>query len=255
MQAKKYQPRRQQKGAEFKRNALKRLRERWEEENDGEEWEPEKEPIVSTMFAAVEGGRKRVLEALRAHAEDDARSFIETYERCSATDLKHLSFEAIAHAAGIGSLRLAEISQTALFLHASMQTKMLISGGMPKVMKSIIKAATDEVPITASGFDGKMRVVGHTNGDVKAMVLFGQISGMAPVPKGNTTMIQNNFGAEKEESEEKSTPMWRTAEERLREIHDATEPKRLPSPESRPITIGGRLDHMQEETIHILRDE
>ena len=56
---------------------------------------------------------------------------------------------AIAFAAGIGSLRLAEVAQTALFLYGTMKTKMLLSSAMPKVMKATIKAATDEVPITA----------------------------------------------------------------------------------------------------------
>lgn len=227
-----------------------RLKEKWWEEDD-EPWEPENEPIITPMLRSVSGGISRILECLRAYDDEDAKGFIGCYDSISPTDRKHLSPEAIAFAAGIGSLRLAELAQTALFLYASMQTKMLISGAMPKVTKAIIKAATDEVPIVAYTPAGRL-VVGKTNGDVKAMELFGRISGIAPVPKGAQIAIQNNYGEREEKS---AAPAWRSAEERLREIQDATEPKRLPSPVTTPINIGGHIDRLQEDTVHIIRGE
>lgn len=252
-QAKKFPVKRKQTADQFRKDALRRLRDRWEEDHEGEEWEADKEPVVSPMFKSVEGGTAAVIEALRAHDDDDAQAFVEAYERCGSTDRKHVSVEAIAYASGIGSLRLAELAQTALYLYASMQTKMLISTAMPKVTRSIIKAATDEVPITTFNFKtGDTEVVGHTNGDVKAMELFGRISGIAPVPKGATIAIQNNYG---ERDEKPNTSMWRTAEDRLKEIQDAIEPKRLPSPAVPPISIGGHIDSMQAQTVEILRGE
>lgn len=235
--------------------ALARLRQRWEKEHEDEEWEAEREPVVTPMFKACEGGVAGVLEALRAHDDADARAFVDAYERCNSTDRRLLPLESIAFAAGIGSLRLAEVAQTALFLYASMQTKMLISTSMVKVTKSIVKAATDEVPITAYNSDtGMQEVVGKTNGDVKAMELFGRISGIAPVPKGAQIAIQNVYG--KPDDEEKPPAYaWKTPEERLREIQDATEPKRLPSPVAPPISIGGHIDAMQAQTVEILRGE
>jgi hypothetical protein len=107
------------------------------------------------------------------------------------------------------------------------------------------------VPITAwNAIAGINEVVGHTNGDVKAMDLFGRMSGIVPVPKGAQIAIQNVYG---KDAEEKTAPMWRTPEERLREIQDATEPKRLPSPAAPPISIGGHIDAMQAQTVEILR--
>jgi hypothetical protein len=237
-----------------KAEALSRLRERWEKENDGEKWEPEKEPNVSIMFKTVDGGISEVVNALRSHDDDDARAFIEAYDAANETDRKLLPVEAFAFVSGIGSLRLAEIAQTALFLYASMQTKMLISSSMVKVTKSIVKAATDEVPITAYNSDtGMQEVVGKTNGDVKAMELFGRISGIAPVPKGAQIAIQNVYG--KPEDEDRPVlHAWKTPEERLREIQDMTEPKRLPSPAAPPITLGGHIDRMQEQTVEMLRE-
>jgi hypothetical protein len=254
-QAKKFPVKRKQTADQFRKDALRRLRERWEEDHENEEWEPGKEAVVTPMLKAVEGGTGRVIQALRAHTDDDAQAFIELYDSLSAADRKHVSVEVVAFACGIGSLRLVEVAQTALFLYASIETKMLISSSMPKVTRSIIKAATDEVPITAYNSDtGMQEVVGKTNGDVKAMELFGRISGIAPVPKGATIAIQNNYG-DRDDKPAVTTAGWRTPEERLREIQDMTEPKRLPSPAAVPISIGGHIDHMQAQTVEILRGE
>jgi hypothetical protein len=232
---KKFTPKRTQSAAEFRKAAIKRLRERWEKENPDEEWEPENEPIVSPMFAAVEGGIPHVIEALRAHNEDEARDFLATLDESSATDRKYLDLESIAFAAGIGSLRLAELAQTAIFLYDGMKTKMLLASGLPAIVQRSIQMAK-----TPKGLHDREMML--------------KAGGVLPVPKGAQIHIQNLNQQEREE-EAPSAPAWRTAEERLRDIHDAVEPKRLPSPESKPITIGGRLDHMQEETIHILRGD
>jgi hypothetical protein len=229
--------------------ALARLKNRWNLENEEGEWGAEAEPVITPMLKSI--GIPIIIDALRMHDEDDARAFIAIWDQSNQTDRHLLRIEDIAFASGIGSLRLGEISQTALYLYASMQTKMLISTAMPKVTKAIIKAATDEVPIVADTVAGRI-VVGKTNGDVKAMELFGRISGIAPVPKGATIAIQNNYGAEKEDRPDTT---WKEAEERLREFHDLTEPKRLPSPEAKPILIGGHIDSMQAETVEILRGE
>ncbi len=240
------------KKTDRKGEALARLRRKWQEENPDEEWEAEKEPKVSKMFRAVEGGMPAVLEALRAHDADDAQEFIALYDATSPSDRKFLSLEDFAYASGIGSLRLAELAQTALYLYASAQTKLLISSSMVKVTSSIVKAATDQVPI----LDGNGMTVGRTNGDVKAMELFGRISGIAPVPKGAQIAIQNNYGERATpERDERPALSWRSAEDRLKEFQDMTEPKRLPSPESKPFVIGGHIDRLQEETVEILRGE
>ncbi len=203
------------------------------------------------MLKGVEGGIRHVLEALRAHDDDDAQAFIELADSLSAGDRKHAPIEAIAFAAGIGSLRLAELAQTALFLYGTMKTKMLLSSAMPKVMKATIKAATDEVPITADTMEGRI-VVGHSNGDIKAMEMFHKMSGLMPLPKGAQIAIQNNFGDK--EDDKPSGQGWRAPEDRLREFHDMTEPKRLPSPPAPPVTLGGHFDRMQEETVEIMAE-
>ena len=244
----KFKPKRKQ---DKKAEALVRLRRRWEKEHEDEDWEPEKEPIITPMLKGVEGGIPHVLEALRAHDDDDAQAFIDAYDHLTATDRRCLSLEVVCFSAGIGSLRLAEVAQTALFLYGTMKTKMLLSSAMPKVMKATIKAATDEVPITADTMEGRI-VVGHSNGDIKAMEMFHKMSGLMPLPKGAQIAIQNNFGDK--EDDKPSGQGWRAPEDRLREFHDMTEPKRLPSPPAPPVTLGGHIDQMQSETVEIMAE-
>ena len=253
MRPSKFKPKRKQ---DKKAEALSRLKNRWESEHEGKEWDAESEPVITPMLKSV--GIPEIIEAIRMHDDEDARSFIEVYDSCTKTDRSFLRIEDIAFASGVGSLRLAEVAQTAMFLSGQMRTKMLLSSAMPKVMESTIKAATDEVPITAYNSEtGSNEVVGKTNGDVKAMEMFHKMSGMMPLPKGAQIAIQNNFGQDEQEKQEGTTSshqIWKTPEERLREIQDMTEPKRLPSPDSRPITIGGKIDHLQEETIEMLKE-
>lgn len=212
--------------------ALTRLRQRWKKENPDEEWKAEKEPVVTPMLRGADGGIERVLEALRAHDDDDVRSFLDVFDACNASDRKSLRLEDIAFASGIGSLRLAEVAQTALFLYADMQTKLLISSAMHKVTRSIVKAATDEVPIVARNSQtGENEVVGKTNGDVKAMELFGRISGQVPLPKNTVNnYTQNNFGDREERKQIPEGHAWKYPEDRLKEIVSVLNPKQLPPP-------------------------
>ena len=234
MRERKFKPRRTQTAGAFKQAALRRLKERWQEEHDGEEWEPEKEPIVTPLFKAVGGGIEHVLDALHAHDNEDARSFIDAYDQCSAADKRNLSLESIAFAAGIGSLRLAEVAQTALFLYGSMKTKMLLASGLPGIVSRSIQMAK-----TPKGLHDREMML--------------KAGGVLPMPKGAQIAIQNVYGGEKEDKPD--VPAWRPAEDRLREFYDHTEPKRLPSPEPTPINIGGHIDKMQESTINMLRED
>jgi hypothetical protein len=235
MTQKKFTPKRTQPAADFRKAALRRLRERWEKEHEGEEWEAEQEPIITPMLKQVEGGIEHVIEALRAHDDDDAGAFLDVYDRCGPTDRKHLPLECIAFAAGIGSLRLGEISQTSLFLYDGMRTKMLLASGLPAIVSRSIQMAK-----TPKGLHDREMML--------------KAGGVLPVPKGAQIHIQNLNQGDKEDTP-RETPAWKPQEDRLREIYDLTEPKRLPSPGTPPVAIGGHIDRLQEETIHILRDE
>ncbi len=234
MPPKKFTPKRKQSADQFRRDAVRRLENKYKPERE-DDWEPEKEPVVTPMLKAVEGGIPRVLEALRAHDDDDSRAFLEVYEQCGAKDQQYLPLEYIAHAAGIGSLRLAEVAQTALFLHGQMKTKMILAAGLPAVVEKSLKMAK-----TSKGL-----------ADREWMLKAGNV---LPMPKGAQIAIQTNVTqAKAEEKEQEDSPLWLTADQRLRQIHDMTEARRLPAPASEPVVLGGKLDHMQAETAELVK--
>ena len=229
---------------------MNRLRQRYENEHDGEVLDLEGEPTITPILKSAEGGIPRILEALRAHDDDDARSFIELYDSLTAVDRKHLTLEEVSAAAGIGSLRLAEVATSAMILHGQMEAKLCLASSMGKVVKSVVKAATDEIPIMAT-IGEKSVQIGKTNGDVKAMELFGKMTKLVPVPKG----VQVNFGPLSDKDQDESNtpePIYLDPGQRLKAIHDAVEQRRLPAPPSEPVLIHGRLDNIQAEVAEIL---
>jgi hypothetical protein len=225
----KFKTARVQTAAEFRRNALERLRNRFNLDNENGEWEPESEPVITPMLKSVEGGMDHCITALRAHEDEDAQAFLEMWDRCTATDRKYLRIEDIAHASGVGSLRLVEVCQTALFLYGDRQTQMILSSSMAKVMRATVKAATDEVPITAYDMELRAnRVVGKTNGDVRAMEILLKSRGILPTPKG--TQINLGVGVnlgDRESKQSESGHTWKYPEDRLKEIVAVTNPKQL----------------------------
>ena len=163
-------------GAALRERALERLKANWMLMMPHATWEAELEPRITPMLNSVDGGIAHCVEALRAHDEDDARLFLGVWDRCSATDRKYLKVEEIAHAAGVGALRLAEVVQTALFLYGNMQTQMMLAAGLPQIVSRSIKQAK-----TAKGL-----------ADREWMLKAGKI---LPIPKGAQIAIQNNLRA------------------------------------------------------------
>ena len=202
----KFKPARDKSTTELKRAALQRLQNRWNLDNEDGEWGPQTEPVITPMLRAVDGGVDHCITALRAHEDDDAQSFLEMWDKCSKTDRMYLRIEDIAHAAGVGSLRLAEVVNTALFLYGNMQVQMMLAAGMPQVVARSMKQAK-----TAKGF-----------ADREWMLKAGKI---LPIPKGAQIAIQNNLAIPKEEAESGHT--WKYPEDRLKEIVAVTNPKQL----------------------------
>ncbi len=193
--------------ADFRERALERLKANWQLMIPHAVWEADLEPRISHMLESVDGGIAHCVEALRAHDEDDARLFLGVWDRCSATDRKYLKVEEIAHAAGVGALRLAEVVQTALFLYGNMQTQMMLAAGLPQIVSRSIKQAK-----TAKGL-----------ADREWMLKAGKI---LPIPKGAQIAIQNNLTQPSAPQLEPSYG-WKYPEQRLKEIAAITNPKLL----------------------------
>jgi hypothetical protein len=196
--------------ADIRASALVRLQNLRKLANEDGEWNPEGEPVVSPMLEAVEGGIDHCIRALRAHDDEDARAFLNIWDRCTAAERKHLSIEEIAHASGIGSLRLAEIVQTALFLYGNMQTQMMLAAGLPAVVAQSLKQAR-----TKKGYV-----------DREWMLRAGKI---LPVPKGAQTAIQINTGEAGPKQFPEGAHEWKYPEDRLKEIVSVLNPKQLES--------------------------
>jgi hypothetical protein len=209
MRPAKYRPKRQDNltTRAAREKALARLENLWRLDNEGGEWEPETEPVITPMLKSVDGGIEHCIQALRAH-DDDARTFVEMWDRCTKTDRLHLTVEEIAHAAGVGSLRLAEVCQTALFLYGNMQTQMMLSAGLPQIVATSIKQAK--------------RPKGYA--DREWMLKAGKI---LPIPKGSQTAIQINAGESREEKESEGGHEWKYPEDRLKAIVSVINPKQL----------------------------
>ncbi|MDE2099399.1 MAG: hypothetical protein KGL39_19260 [Patescibacteria group bacterium] len=229
----------------YRKSALKRLEEQWEGEGV---FDPSKEPEITPLLRSVDGGIAQIMAALRCSDSEDAKCFMELYDSLSQHDRKALSLEEIAYGCGIGSLRLAEVAQTAMFLYAQRTTKFLIAGAMPNVMRSTIKAATDEMPI----LDGQGNTVGKTNGDIRAMEMFHKMAGTMPLPKGTQIAIQNNVSNPDDDKVKEAEPVWLDPGDRLRMIHEAVDPKRLPSPATPHLEINAKITHMQDDVAEVI---
>lgn len=224
-----------------KAEALARLKAYWAaerpEDGDEEEWSPEAEPEISPYLrSSVLGGIPKAIEALRFHEEEDAQAFLECWDSRTATDRRYLRIEDVAHASGIGSLRLAEMLQTALYLYGERRINMLFSTHLPAVVeKSLSLAQTDK-----GVYDREM------------MLKAGKI---LPVNKNAQSVIINNAEREPERKPGQANPIWKDSGQRLREFYELTDPKRLPSPAAAPAAPGGHISQLQEQTAELLQDE
>ena len=98
-----------------------------------------------------------------------------------------------------------------------------------KVLKSTVKAATDEVPITATDMEtGETKVVGYENASVKAQELFFKLTGDIK-PSGGVVVNSNNQTANITQPQVERQPL-QSMDSWLLEIDDVRKPKQLQAP-------------------------
>jgi hypothetical protein len=147
-------------------------------------------PDLTKKVIAGAGSIAKAVEALSQDDSDDARAFIAAWNSVSKSDRQRLVLEDFVAVSGLSARRFIEVLTGALMQQCQDVTKMMVAVATPKVMAATIKAATDQVPITAwSVLLGANVVVGHTNGDTKAMEMWHKGTGFLPTPKGATTTI------------------------------------------------------------------
>jgi hypothetical protein len=185
-------------------------------------------PNVTALIVSGAGTIQAAIEALRGDDCPDSQSFIGLYDRVSVSDRARLSVEEIFTVSGLSARRFVEIVTGALMQRSEDVTKMMVSVAKPQVVQATIKAAIDSLPI----LDITGRVVGHTNGDIKAMEIFHKATGFLPTPKGSTINLnQLNQTAQlgKGDDDEDCEPP-QSADEYLMEIADVLRPKVLAAP-------------------------
>ena len=190
-------------------------------------------PDLTARIKAGVGSIAKAIEVLSEDDSDDSRAFMERYRSVPKSDRSRLKLEDFVAAADITPRRFVELVTGALLQQCQDVTKMMVAVAQPKVIQATIKAATDQVPIIAD-VDGERIVVGHTNGDTKAMEIFHKATGFLPTPKGSNTTInlnQLNQTANLSDGEgaEESSEL-QSMDEFLMEMQDVVAPKQLPAP-------------------------
>lgn len=217
-------------------DAIQRLKD-WYRSENGEELEFEESLQVTPLLKKVSGGIPTVIEALKAHDDDDAREFIRAYDSRTATDRRWLTLEQIAAASDISPLRLGEIANSALILHSKLATSMMLASHIPKVVQRSLTEAAKPAGLA----------------DREWML---KATGVLPTPKGAQIAIQTNVTPSGSATTVDAEPVYLDAGQRLRAIHDAVEggQRKLPSPASDGIDLGDRIDRMQQNVAEVITE-
>ena len=226
--------RRKESASTYRNDALTRLKQRVEAEE--RTFDPSNEPVITPLLKQSEGGIAHILTALRAHDNEDARKFITLHDSLSAKDRLYLTLEEIAHAAGIGSLRLAEVATSAVIVNGQMATSIRIWSSADKIVKKSIKMA-----MTTRGVADRDWALKHIN--------------YIPLPKGAQINIPIQVNQNGKAMESQRETVYLDTGERLRAIHEAVEQRRLPSPAAEAMVMGDEVEHIQNDTSDILNAE
>lgn len=204
-------------------------------------------PSVTSRIVRAVGSVDLAIEALRGDPTEEAQKFISRYDGLSKSDRKRLTLEEIFTAEEITARRFIEIVTGALMDQCGDVTKMMVAVAQPKVTEAIVKAATDRVPIVADVGSARI-VVGHTNGDTKAMEIFGKMSGLLPTPKGSTTTVnvnQTNQTAQLNSGDDSCEPP-QSADDFLMELQDVVRPKQLQAPPTSVLPVNApEVDYLE----------
>lgn len=190
-------------------------------------------PSITALVKRGAGSIADAVDVLRGDDSPEARAFLAKWDMVPASYRKNIRLEAYILAAGMTTRRFIEVLTGALLEHSTSVAKMVVAAAQPRVLESVVKAATDEQPIFGKDAQtGERIVIGRTNGDVKAQELFLKGTGFLPTPKGSSTTInlqQTNQTANFEQPEKEAALPPPAMDAFLLELQDINQPKALPS--------------------------
>jgi hypothetical protein len=116
--------------------------------------------------------RERVVEILDQDDEDDSIAFVAKYRSLPKSDVKHMTTEAVALAAGLTTRRLWELIQGTRLEQSQDAVKMLVADSRAAVMTKTLASAKE--------------------GDLKAVELIWKADGTLPKSNGISLVLSQN---------------------------------------------------------------
>ena len=179
----------------------------------------------------------RVIEILEGDGDEDSLMFLARWRKIAKSDRKYLTIEEVCVAAGLTTRRLWELISGATLEQAQDAVKVRLAHSQVKIVEAAVKAATDSLPIIAN-VGGVSKVVGYTNGDVKAMEVVSKWTGLMPTPKGSTTNILLGgqgaappaLGMGNDDDDEEDDELLPDMGDFLKDIQVTVAPKQLEAP-------------------------
>jgi hypothetical protein len=178
------------------------------------------QPPVSPRLKRIDGGLSYVLECLRCYDDEDARAFLALYDSRTKQDRSHLTWEAIAVAAGLTTSELYKAAMDAV--------RIADDDGIKAVLTTSGRKLTEH--LVSRGLKDK---------DPRMLEMALRARGVLASPKGSQTAIQIINPAGPAQIEERSggddTTPW-DQEQQLRSLHDAGafgQPRALPAAATR----------------------
>jgi hypothetical protein len=168
-----------------------------------------------------------VVAALRLSDDDDARKFLDRYDRVSATDHPYLTVEEISVAAGVDTKRLLELAVSALVEDGRSAGAIVAATYHPRVIRKTAEAALNDQVIYDSM--GNPHVIsGHQD-----RKLFLQGTGFLPQtsnrPGGvfNVNIVNQQNTANLPGTSDNELPQFNAAEDALKSLHETIDGDKL----------------------------
>lgn len=182
-------------------------------------------PTVTDRLVTGTGSPGAVISILNGDDSDDARAFMHVYLSIPEEMRFKLTLEEIFTAAGLTARRFVEVVTGAMMQQAQDVSNMIVAVAMPTVSRALIKAATEEVP----RYNKAGEVVGYYPPDMKAIELFGKMSGMLPTPKGSQTVINMGQFNQSSDKDDDGPASLEPMDDFLMELQSVTR-NQLPAP-------------------------
>jgi hypothetical protein len=181
-------------------------------------------PRIVPRIKEVVGTVPEAVSIIEGDDNPDSLKFMAKWNSLTARERREVRLEHIITAAGLTTRRFMELLAGATYDHGEMMANFYKSQHKLKVLKSTVKAATDEVPI----LDKDGEAIGVTNGSVKAQELFFKLTGDIK-PSGGVVVNSNNQTANITQPPAERQPL-QSMDSWLLEIDDVRKPKQLQAP-------------------------